>query len=131
MTERMKPARRIWRKGVRVREQHATRADRAAGQSISNDAVAHRGRGVVASTSRHGQLVRKPELARYVVPNRPGPVGALEDAGEPTDRDFERIQNLARPRALFQIEQERTRGIRRVGGPLPSQAQPDIVLWQE
>src|ERR1700693_1939689 len=112
-------------------EQHATRTDRAAGQSISNDAVANRGRSVVASTSRHRQLMRKSEFTRYLWPNLPGPVGALEDAGEPPDRDIERIQNLDRPRALFQVKQERSRGIGRVGGPLSRKAQPDVVLGQE
>src|SRR5450759_3340600 len=106
MTEGMKPARRIWRKRVRMCEQHAARADRAAGQSISNNAVSNGGRSVVTSTSRNRQPMLEAELAQYVLQNLTGLVGALEDAGEPTDRDFELIQNLARPPALFQIKQE-------------------------
>lgn len=108
MTKGVKSPGRIWRKRVRMREEDAARADRAAGQSFSNDAVADRRRRVVASSSGNRQLMAQSEFARDVLSNLPGPFGTLEDAREPADRDFECIQDLARPRALPQVKEQRT-----------------------
>ena len=107
MTEGVNATRRICGHRVGMREQDAAGPDRAAGQPFSDDAVAHRGGGVVTGAGRHGDAVRQSELLCDFLQHRAGPVWTLEDLREPAGRDLERLQDLARPRPRFEVEKQR------------------------
>src|ERR1700692_4377357 len=131
MTKSVKSTGRIRRKSIRMSEKNAASADGAAGQSFADDPVTDGRRRVVAGSGGNRHLVVQSEVARDVWSHVPGPFGTLKDAREPADRDFECIQDLLRPRALPEVKKQRARRIRRVGGPLSGEAEPDVVLGQE
>ena len=112
-------------------KQDSASADRAAHQAVPDHAVAdRRGRVVAAARGDHDSR-RQPEVACDVRSNLARGGRRFVHPRQPLDRNFQRVDDLARPSALFQIEQQ---GARRVGGVsrlLAREPQAQIVLRQQ
>ena len=60
-----------------------------------------------------------------------GDLGRLQGRGQPLGRELERLEHLAAPAPLGDVEQERPRGIGHVGRALTRKAEAHIVLREE
>ena len=90
-----------------------------------------RARPVDADAERAGRLVAGAGGDRSPVRGPTRDLRRLERRGQPFGRDLERVEDLAAPAPLGDVEQERPGGIRDVGRVLAGQPQPHVVLREE
>ncbi len=106
VAERVKPPLGVKRRFVHIRKYDAARAHCHGYRSRLHDPIAHGPRCLVAAASDHGRPLRKAGLARRRLRDPPGHLRGFVTSGEPVLTNPERAEDVMRPPAVLDIEEE-------------------------
>ena len=131
MTEGMQPSGSINGELFGMRKEHAAASDRGADPARRDNAGADRGGRVVTGPRRHGKICRQSQLAGDRGKQPATDLGALQHLGHPVRWNVEGGQDLRRPIAAADVEEQGSRCVGHVARQFTGELHPDEIFGQE